>query len=479
MATISEALAIAIQHHQAGRLQAAQQIYEQILQAVPNHADALHLLGVLAHQAGKHEIAVGYIERAIALNGNAAIFHNNLGGAYYALGRIPEAVASYRRALELKSDVADTHNNLGIALKDQGKLDEAIACYRRALQLNPDYAEAHYSLGIALQEQGELNEAIACYRRALELRPDYAEAHNNLGTALTSTGGEWTVDRGRWTVDSGQWTVNGPLPFSVHRPPTTVHEAIACFRRALQLKPDYAEAYGNLGTALQGQGLLAEASACYRRALELKPDYAEAHWNRALLWLRSGNWAEGWPEYEWRWQTKDWRPRCSPQMLWTGQSLQGKTILLHAEQGLGDTIQFIRYAPVLGEYQARVVVECQKPLLRLLASCPGIAQLIGEGEELPRFDVRAPLLSLPLRCKTTFENLPASVPYLFPVSALVAQWRERLSNIAGFKVGICWQGNPRYRGDCFRSIPLRCFAALGRIAGVTLISLQKGFGREN
>ena len=222
MATISEALAIAIQHHQAGRLQAAEQIYRQILAVEPNHADAIHLLGVIAHQAGKHEIAVEYIERAIGLQGNAAAFHNNLGEAYRALCRVPEAVACYRRALELKPDYAEAHNNLGIALKDQGKLDEAVACYRRALELKPDYAEAHNNLGNALEgpgkagrsgcllppgtgteaglcrgtqqpgrcveDQGKLDEAVACYRRALELKPRLCRGTQQPGQCVEGPG---------------------------------------------------------------------------------------------------------------------------------------------------------------------------------------------------------------------------------------------------------------------------------------------------
>jgi predicted O-linked N-acetylglucosamine transferase (SPINDLY family) len=180
MATISEALAIAARHHQAGRLQAAEQIYRQILAVEPNHADAMHLLGVMASQLGKHVMAVEYIGRAIGLKGDVAAFHNHLGTAYLALRRIPEAVACYRRALELKPDDADAHNNLGALWKDQEKLDEALACYRQALELKPDYAEAHSNLGNVLKDQGSLDEAIACYHRALELKPDYAQAHSNL-----------------------------------------------------------------------------------------------------------------------------------------------------------------------------------------------------------------------------------------------------------------------------------------------------------
>ena len=219
MATISEALAVAIQHHQAGRLQAAEQIYRQILRVEPNHADAWHLLGLMAYQLGKHEAAVPYLRRAIGLKGTESAYHNNLGGVYWALRRIPEAVACYRRAVELKPNYAEALYNLGNALADQGKPDEAIACYQRALELKPDFAGAHNNLGNALKDQGKLDEAIACFRLAVQSKPDYAEAHYNLGNALK--------DQGK------------------------LDEALACYHRALTVKPDHTAALGSLVTTLQ------------------------------------------------------------------------------------------------------------------------------------------------------------------------------------------------------------------------------------
>jgi predicted O-linked N-acetylglucosamine transferase (SPINDLY family) len=247
MVTIPEALAIAVQHHQAGRLQVAEQIYRQILQAQPNHAYAWHLLGLIAHQVGEHGIAVEYMGRAIGLNRTEAEFHNILGAAFLALRRVPEAVTCCRQALELKPDYAEAHYNLGGALKEQGKLGEAVTCYRRAVELKPDFTEAHYNLGIVFSEQNKLDEAIVAYRRALALKPDYAEAHNNRGVALKLQGKS--------------------------------DQAVACYRRVLELKPDYAEAHSNLGVALTDLGKSDEALVCYRRALELKPDLAETYCN--------------------------------------------------------------------------------------------------------------------------------------------------------------------------------------------------------
>jgi tetratricopeptide (TPR) repeat protein len=281
MATISEALAIAIEHHQAGRLQAAEQIYRQILAVQPNHADAWHLLGFLAHQVGRHEVAVEYIQRAVDFNGAEATFHNNLGEAYRALRRVPEAIGCYRRALELNPDFAEAHSNLGIACRNCGKLDDAIACYRRALELKPDFAKTYNNLGNALKEQGKLDEAIACYRRAVELMPDLAEIHNNLGNAFKDQGKlDEAIDCYHRALElkPGYAEAHNNLGAAL-KDQGKLDEAIARHRRALELNPRFAEAFYNLGNALKEQGKLDEATTCYHRAVELKPDFAEAHNN--------------------------------------------------------------------------------------------------------------------------------------------------------------------------------------------------------
>jgi protein O-GlcNAc transferase len=245
VATIPEALAAAVSHHRAGRLELAEQIYRQILEVVPHHPDALHLMGVLASQRGRHEAAVDSIRRAIRVNPHQAVFYSNLGLAYRALGRLDEAVASYRQAARIAPDSPDAHYDLGLALKDQGKLDEAIARYRQALAIRPDHVRAHNSLGNVLNEQGKLDEALGCYQTALQLQPDYTEAHVNLGAAYRAQG--------------------------------KLAEAVASYQRALQLRPDYAEAHHNLGNVFKTIGELDQAAACYRQALRFKPDYAKSH----------------------------------------------------------------------------------------------------------------------------------------------------------------------------------------------------------
>jgi len=369
-----------------------------------------------------------------------------LGVLARQVGRNDLAIEYISQALRLKPDYAEAHYNLANALLRQGKLTEAVASYQQTLHLKPDYAGAHNNLASAFRRQGKLTEAVASYQEALRLKPDYAEAHSNLGVALAA--------QGRLT------------------------EAVASYQQALRLKPDYAEAHCNLGLALVDQGKLTEAVASYQQALRLKPDYAEAHINLAHVWFLWGDFERAWPEYEWRWKLRGLSSPSFCQPLWDGSSLQGQTILLFAEQGLGDTLQFIRYAPLVQQHGATVIVQCQGPLLRLLATCAGIDRLVLAGTALPPFDVQAPLLSLPRIFRSTLATIPANIPYLCADPELRAHWQQQLSGVRGFKVGIAWQGNPEHKRDRWRSVPLLAFEPLAGVLGVRLVSLQKGPGRE-
>jgi protein O-GlcNAc transferase len=315
--TIPQALQIALQHHQSGRLANAEALYRQILAVQPNQGDALHLLGLLASQAGRHQSAADLIRRAIAVNpanldyyinlGNAlvaqgqldeaittygrvlqfkpdfAMAHNNLGATLKARGRLDEAIASYRRALRIDPGYTDVHNNLGVALQEKGQLDEAVGACRRAIQIKPDHTEAWYNLGIALKSQGHLDEASGAFRRALQIKPDHVKALNNLGVLLKEQG-HFDAAIGahshslRLEPDYVEARINLG---NALRERGRLDEAVAAYRRALELKSDYAEAHYNLGIALRERGQLDEAVAAYRRALEIKPDLPEVHNNLA------------------------------------------------------------------------------------------------------------------------------------------------------------------------------------------------------
>jgi len=437
-----------LRHHQAGRLDQARALYLKALAVRPDDADALHLLGVLRHQQGSSLEAVELVAKAIAIRPNYPEAHGNLGNALRDLGRPAEAEASYREALRLRPDFPEAHSNLGNALRDLGRPAEAEASYREALRLRPNYPEAHHNLGNALHNLGRPAEAEASYREALRLRPDFPEAHNNLGNAL--------------------YVVVHPA------------EAEASYREALCLQPDFPEAHNNLGNTLYAVGRPAEAEASYREALRLRPDFPDAHNNLGYALLLAGRFEEGWKEYEWRWKTKqlsgDAGRFSAP--LWSGEAIGDRVILLHAEQGLGDTLQFCRYVPLIAA-GARVVLEVQAPLARLLSQLPGIAAIVARGDRLPPFDLHCPLLSLPGAVGTTLDTIPAETPYLAADPGLAADWRHRLAGLDGLRVGLVWAGGRRLDPnlaavDRRRSIALDTMSPLGEVSGVTFISLQKG-----
>jgi tetratricopeptide (TPR) repeat protein len=440
-------MAQAIAHGIHGKLEEAAHCIHQALRLQPDSANAHNILGNVLFYQGKYDDAVASYEQALCLHPYFAEAYNNLGNALSALKRHDEAVTRCQQALRLQPNYAQAHVNLGNACGWLGRGDEAIACFHRALKLDPDLAEAHNGLGAALAALDRLDAAIAHYRAALRLKPDFAAAYYNLGLALFKQ--------------------------------TNWDDAAAALQQALRLQPNRAETHYRLGGALGEQGKLEEASDCFQRALELKPDYAEAHWAFAYGKLLDGDFEKAWPEYEWRWRLKESSPRPFDPPVWDGSPLSGRTILLHAERGLGDTIQFIRYAAVVKRLDGgTVIVECPKSMVVLLAGCPGIDRLVAAGSELPPFDVHAPLLSLPRILNTTLATVPADIPYLRANAKLVDMWQGQLARYPGFKVGIAWQGNPRYARDRQRSVRLTHFARLARLEGICLISLQKGPGTE-
>lgn len=446
MPTIAEALNSAVALHQRGNLTAAEPIYRQVLAAAPRNFDALHLLGLVLHQTGRSEQGVELLRQALAVNPRSPDAHYNLGNMLRETGRPAEAAAAYWQAVALRPNYPEAHYNLGNALHDLRQFAAAIDSYRQAVAQRPGYIKALNNLGNACLDAGRPAEAAEAYRETLRLYPDYAKGHSNLGNALRQLG--------------------------------QVDQAAASCRRALEIEPDNPEALNNLAAAILDQGHIEEALAAFDAAIHLRPEYAEAHMNRAMAWLLAGDYERGWPEYEWRWRSKSFVPRRFTQAEWDGEDPAGRTILVHTEQGLGDTLHFMRYLPRLAKRGARVLFECPAALHRLLAGFPGIESLHKTDEAPPSFDVHVPLLSLPHRLGLLNPMEASQVPYLVPDAALRNQWRQELASLSGRKIGINWQGNPQHPKDHQRSFPLREFAPLLDIPGVQLVSLQKGFGIE-
>jgi Flp pilus assembly protein TadD len=505
-----------LRHHRAGRLGPAKALYLAALAAQPNDAVALHLLGVVHHQQGSSPEGIELVTRAIAIKPDYPEAHNSLGIALWELGRPAEAEASYREALRLRPDFADAHNNRGAALSDLGRPAEAEARYREALRLQPDFPKAHSNLGNALRELGRLEEAEASFREALRLQPGYPEAHSNLGNVLRDLGrpaqaemsyrealrlrpdfpdahnnlGSALRDLGRAAeaeASSREALRLRPGYPDAHRNLGNAlrelgrpAEAEASYREALRLRPSYSDAHNNLGAALWDLGRPAEAEASYREALRLRPGFPEAHSNLSNVLLLTGRFEEGWREHEWRWKTRhlsgDAREFAAP--LWSGEANGDRVILLHAEQGLGDTLQFCRYVPLIAA-GARIILEVQAPLVRLLSTLPGILAIVARGDRLPPFDLQCPLMSLPHAVGTTLDTIPAATPYLTADPASAAGWRDRLAGLDRLRVGLVWAGGRRpdpnlATVDRRRSIALDAMSPLGEIPGVMFISLQKG-----
>jgi tetratricopeptide (TPR) repeat protein len=453
-------LAQGLERHRAGRLDEAEQIYRQMLAADANDVQALQMMGTVALQRRDNAGAIEFLGRALAVNPNNAEARINLGLALFGSGNAEEAISQYRAALEINPRLALAYNHIGLALTMLGRGEEALAAHRQAVALNPSDASSQYNLGLALEKQRRFDEAIEEYDRALAMHPQFVEAMHNRGTALTARAG-----------------------------PGDTQAAIAAFEQALAWRPNYAPALSNLGIALVETGRLDEAIASARKAIAVGPATPTMHWHLALATLKSGDLQQGFREYEWRWQTPEvqFPPRRFAQPHWDGSELGSRRLLLYAEQGIGDALQFVRYVPMLADFGGAIILECHPMLARLLAGVSGVHQVVAHGQLLPEFDVHCPLMTLPLLFGTTMQTIPAEVPYVQPEAVLVRQWGERLGQIkggkGGIKVGINWAGNPYFINDRRRSTQLATFlpvAEAARNREMTLISLRKaiseGFG---
>lgn len=524
---ITDQIELAKNLHRQGLLQEASEIYQAILREEPEHAESMHLMGLIAVQSGMTKAAIDWFIKALQIEPGNPKYHNNLATAYLDLEDYVSAINEYDSAIKYKQDYIDAYFNKGIALihlkqyeqaieafkhtlsldtnfaealillgnslKEVGRVSEAINSYEKAKLLTPDNASLLYNLGNAYKAQNQLNLAREQYDKCISIAPDFIGAYVNRGVVLKELGyleealasqeqaiaidskcAEAYLNSGNVLKELGRFEealvrydhaitnkadyIEAYLNRGVSLEKLNrSYEAIASFDKAISIYNDYAEAYFNKGRSFEKLSRFDEALACYEKAISINGEYADAYWNKSLVLLLKGQFSDGLSLYEWRWRIDKGGPekrRFSKPMLLQEHDIQGKTILLHAEQGLGDTLQFIRYVSMVIDRGAQVILEVQKPLYEIFKDLPGISVLIKKGDPLPVFDLHCPLLSLPLIFKTELSSIPG--PTYFPVvkQEKLKIWKEKLGIKSKPRVGLVWSGSALHKNDQNRSLPL-------------------------
>jgi tetratricopeptide (TPR) repeat protein len=506
------AFALAVDRLNAGRLDDAESLLVEILSTDHDHLDALQTLAGLRYRRGDASGAEELFRRAVGIAPRLGHLHASLGAVLTAQGRLEEAADSLRLAMSLDSGNPQILVHLAVVLNQQGQQEQAVDTYRKAIALQPDFPDAYNNLGTLLMRLGCHEESAAALRQAVAQRPEFVEAHNNLSAVLRLTGSfeQAAAEAGialRLRSNFAEAHFNRGAALSMVK---RYADAASSLRRALELRTDYAEAWFALATVLERLfepeaalsayercveldpsnmlarvecgtllfqlGRFEEAVAAHRRTLELCPDCVGARYGLGIALLLKGNFAEGWPLFEARRQMECFGPRHPPLPRWNGEPLEGRRILLHCDQGLGDVIQFARYAKLVQDRGGRVVFRAYDPLRRLLAEQPWIEQCIGDADPLPQCDLEYPLLSLAYLTGTTLETIPHDIPYLSAIPTLVEQWQQRVAGAAptGLQVGLVWAGNRTHRLDRLRSLSLAQLAPLANVKHVTFFSMQVG-----
>jgi tetratricopeptide (TPR) repeat protein len=458
---LQEALSL----HRSGQPAEAATLYRKLIKQFPKDLSALRELGILELEQGNFHESVRLLQLSLQIDPKQPDALSSLGSAFQALGQLDQAMACFDRAIALRPDNADTYSNRGLALQGLNRLEEALASYDQAIALDPDNIVTYNNRGLTLDSLKRPAEALESYDRAISLNPDIAAIHNNRGNALLA------LDRPDEALASFDRAIAlqpdfaevhnslGDLLYRANRS----DEALANFNRAIALRPDYAEANENKGVVLLSLNRLDEALASFDRAIALKPEYATAYLYKAFLKLLAGDFGEGWKLYEWRWKDKQLKnhARNFTQPLWLGdQPVAGKTILIHTEQGLGDFIQFCRYAPMVAAMGARVLLETPVPLISLAATLKGNITIINYGEPPPPFDLHCPILSLPLAFKTTVQSTPSEVPYLHADLERQKSWHLRLGSKTKPRIGLVWSSTSTKPSLLKRNVPLQLMKPL-------------------
>lgn len=428
-------------------------LYMKAIKANPSNFDSHFCLGNLLFNKGNFDLALEIYQKAASLNPNNSAVHHNIGLCLKKQEEIDCAIEHFKEAVRLKPDYIRAYMHWGILEVKRGKLGQALEIFNKALSINPNDATIQREVGCIYRDQNKFDKAIEAFSIAHTVEPNSISYIMELANTLSM-------------IDKHD-------------------QSLQLYQRALELDPTLNSALYNIGYILKRKGYTEQAIEVFNKVLERAPNEGQAHFSLSLCHLTLGNFEIGWPEYEWRWQSyEETKPKVADKPYWDGSSLNGKTILLICEQGLGDTFQFIRYAKLLHQRGARIIVLAQKPVKTILQTgCSYIDQVILPGDPVPHFDYQVPLMSLPFMLNTRIETIPADIPYIKADPVLVTYWRTKL-NTKTFNVGICWQGNAQYRSQLLqlvvaaKSTTLENFKELTRVGGCTFYSLQKINGTE-
>jgi tetratricopeptide (TPR) repeat protein len=451
---------------------------QRAIQAAPNLCAAHTNMAALLQAANRLPEAEASARRAVATGPQDSAANRVLGNVLFSMGRLPEAKTFLEAAVNLNNQDGPAWSNLGILLERMGRPDLAINCHFRASQLQPNSAEVLANLGHAYAVCNRHADALPCFQRAVQANPNQLDIQENLAACLEQLNRfdeAVAIAKGLIARDPNRLSYHCILG-NAYLNQGNLDECEPALRRALQVS-NHPDPHQILAVCLTRKGRFDEAIAEIDTAIAMRPDWAEAHFSKALILMFAGRYDEAWPHYEWRWKhprMDSWR-HVTDKPLWDGSPLDGKTIFLYAEQGLGDTIYFARYATLVAERGGNVILEVQPGMRELMQSVPKVTQVIVRGDKVPPFDTHAPLLSLPGIFKTSLETIPAKVPYITPPADKVEQWKKIIGDAAGkLKVGIGWEGGAFQRENHLRSTTLAAFAPLAAIPNVRFYSLQKG-----
>lgn len=450
--------------------------YRRAVRRTPDHADSFAQMASCLVAEGRLDEAIEAFQQAVAIRPDLISAHNNLGNALKDKGRLDEAAEAYRQTVRLNPTYASGYYNLGIVLAEQDKLEEAREAYLKAIDLKPDLDIAYNNLGNCLKRMSRIDEAIAAYQKAVALNPKCGSAWNNLGVCLLEKGLKAESKEAHLQAIAVTPTDDFRFNLGISYEANEEYDlAIKEYQTYLAAHPDHSNAWYNLGHAFSASGEHRQALAAYRKAISIKPDLANARYNAGITLLLLGQFADGWQEYEHRWEASDFpaKKRQTNKPQWDGADIRGKRIILHAEQGLGDAMQFVRYAPLVADLGAEVILECSPELGRLFNSVRGVKS-VRSSYPSPPHEVHCPFLSLPDIFKTSLDTIPASVPYFGIDDEIAAPWKKRITKNGRVKIGINWAGQPNHRNDRNRSFTLGQLAPLAHAIDADFYSLQKG-----